>query len=180
MKPIPDPEFDSHYDEHEPVTQDHLLKLANCSVKPNAAEIARRSLLEAEPDEISDEMGDALRRQAYAMNDFYHGVFFEVGEMLARVGIGNDGMRTFQTAALGMGWTDVANATTPAELAGNYGKPRETVNKPLLEFMEKVKLPPLPSQRDKESVENITQGRNENKVTAGKSFKKQIEKLSKL
>ena len=180
MKTIPDPEFDSHYDDHAPVTQDHLLVSANCSTGPNAAEVARRMLLDAEPEELSDETEDALRRQAYAMNDFYHGVFFEVGEMLRRVGIRNDGMRTFETAALGMGWTDVANAMTSAELAQNYGKPRETVNKPLLEFMAKVKLPPLPSQRDPESVENITKGRNENKVTAGKSFKKQIDKLSKL
>ena len=145
MKQIPDPEFDSHYDSHEPVSQDHLLVSANGSVRPNASEIARRMLLDAEPDEVSDETADALRRQAYAMNDFYHGVFFEVGEMLRRVGIGNDGMRTFETAALGMGWRDVADATTSAELVSSYGKPRaETVNKPLLEFMEKVKLPPLP------------------------------------
>jgi len=180
MTKIPDPEFDSHYDAHAPVSPDHLLRESNNSVRPNAAEVARRMLLEQEPDEVSDETADALRRQAYAMNDFYHGVFFEVGEMLRRVGIGNDGMRTFETAALGMGWTDVANATTSAELAGNYGKPRETVNKPLLEFMAKVKLPPLPSQRDKEAVDNITQGRNEHKVTAPKSFKKQIQKLQKL
>ena|ERR1017187_5760942 len=172
MKQIPNPEFDSHYDVHTPLSQDHLLVPENCSARPNAAELARRMLLDQETDEISDETADALRRQAYAMNDFFHGVFFEVGEMLRRVGIGKDGMRTFETAALGMGWTDVANATTSAELAGNYGKPRETVNKPLLEFMAKVKLPPLPGQRGKESVENITQGRNENRVTAGKSFKK--------
>lgn len=110
-----------------------------------------------------DLVADALRRQYYDFNDFFRGFFHEMRLRMTNTRTMVDCLRTFDVMALALGYMDVAGAESSAALARKYGKPKETVNKPLLEVIVKFKLPPLPGQRDKDGKSNIRKARNENR-----------------
>ncbi len=108
---------------------------------------------------------DTLRRLYFGMLDIQRGLLAEMRLRVANVRTIPDAVRTIDTFALALGHTTVCGAKCSADLARKWGKKRETINKPLLEIIEKFKLPRLPGMRDDEGVENITNGRNEHKKT---------------
>lgn len=108
---------------------------------------------------------DTVRRLYFGMFDLQRGIFAELRLRVANVRTIPDAVRTIDTFALALGHTTVCNAKCSAELAMKWGKKRETVNKPLLEIIEKFNLPKLPGQRDEAGVKNITDARNKNKKT---------------
>lgn len=116
------------------------------------------------PSENGDtDSSDTVRRLYFGMLDLQRGILNEMRLRVANVRTVTDAVRVVDTFALALGYTTVCNAKNAAELALNYGKPKETINEPLLTIIKKFNLPPLPGQRDDEEVKNITNGRNRNK-----------------
>lgn len=73
----------------------------------------------------------------------------------------NDVALSMKIFWLALGWFDVAGAKSTQELARQFGASKQKVSKVLLEFNSKLKLPPLPSQRDEEGRANIRTARKE-------------------
>lgn len=114
------------------------------------------------PDLTEDAAGaDAVRRLYFGLLDMQRGVFNELRLKISHVSSVPDAVRTIDTFALALGFTTVCGATNCAELARKWGKPKETINKPLKEIIEKFKLPKLPGMRSDEAVANMVRARNE-------------------
>ena len=106
---------------------------------------------------------EAIEKRDEYWRNFFNGAFHELHKRAQNQNRAGQVVRIIEIMALAIGFTDVADAKTPAELAFRYGKSRETINKPLHEILLKLQLPPLSTQRDAAAVKNITAGRNRNK-----------------
>lgn len=111
---------------------------------------------------------EAIKKRDEYWQNFFNGVFHELHKRAQNQSRVGQVLRTIEIMALAIGFTDVADAKTPAELAYRYGKSRETINKPLHEILLKLQLPPLATQRNEDAVKNITDGRNRNKKVKNK------------
>lgn len=104
----------------------------------------------------------ALASQYRAMKDWMHDALHLIRRTLQNQKTTHpDSLRTLDTACLAMGFTDVCEAREAAELARKYGVPKETVNKPKLEFQKKVAMPPAPGQRTEQQREGFAAKRIE-------------------
>ena len=112
------------------------------------------------PDSANDdETADAIRRLYFGLFDLQRSVFNELRLKVSNVQTVADAVRTIDVFCLALGHTTVCGAPTSAALAKKWGKPKETINKPLMEILEKLKLPKLPGQRKDESIDKMEQAR---------------------
>lgn len=152
------PAFDEEPDEQEHhVTHDQLVG------GNDGAEFHRRSLLHGDNMDEEDVVADAKRQQFFLINDFFRGVFADLDARIGELKTVQDCQRTVRMVAMALGYKRVAGADCPAELARQFGKPKETIGKPLNEIITKFRLPPLPGQRDKEAVQNMVNARLKNR-----------------
>jgi hypothetical protein len=141
------------------------------SNRPSAAEIERRATPDVmsdhelyelinSPDEQHEDMtADAVRRLYFGLLDIQRGIFNELRLKVSNVRTVPDAVRTIDTFALALGFTTVCGASNSAELARKWGRPKETVNKPLLEIIEKFNLPKLPGARSEEAKNKMADAR---------------------
>lgn len=111
----------------------------------------------------AEEVVEIIKNRDLYWRNFFTGVFHILHSSAQDSKRVSQVLRTLEIVAFAIGFNDVADAQTSAELAHRYGKSRETINKSLHKFLQELCLPPLPTQRTAASVENIRAGRNRNK-----------------
>lgn len=114
-------------------------------VAPEAPAIERVRLQEAE------------RR----IDGYFNGVFHLLRSQMQRQKSVADLLRTFDVMCLALEFVDVAGTAVPSELARRYGKSKETVNKPLLEFQKRLRLMKRAGQRPDAARETMAARRVE-------------------
>ena len=115
-------------------------------------------------DDAPEQAGaDTIRKLYFGMFDLQRSTFNELRLRVANVRSVRDAVRTIDVFALLLGHNTVCGADNAASLARKWGVPKETINKPLLELIEKLKLPKLRGQRDESGIQNITAARNKHK-----------------
>ncbi|HEX3768207.1 MAG TPA: hypothetical protein VHT72_07500 [Puia sp.] len=141
--------------------------------RPSAQEMERRGhsetmgdhelyeIINSAGDGDESESSDAVRRLYFGMLDLQRGMFSDLRLRISNVRSVADAVRTVDVFSLAWGHTTVCGAKTPAELAKKWGKPKETISKPLHEIIEKFNLPKLPGQRKDEANARMAAARHE-------------------
>lgn len=157
-----------------PTPSDHIeVDELHHSSRPSAGEAERRAssampdhelyqIINSECGDVDDATADAVRRLYFGLLDMQRGVFNELRLQVANVRCVPDAVRTIDTFALALGFTTVCDAKNSAELARRWGRPKETINKPLLEIIEKLNLPKLPGQRSEAAIDKMATARRGN------------------